>query len=507
MTEARSDDVNPASLAPSSLAPAGPASSDKPVYRTASDPRLRILIPLVVACGLFMENLDSTIISTSVPEMARSLGESPLKLNLAVTSYLLSLAVFIPISGWIADRFGARTVFCSAIVLFTLGSALCGLADSLPMLIATRVLQGFGGAMMTPVGRLILLRSFPKDALVTAMSYVTVPALIGPTMGPIIGGLLTTYASWRWIFYINIPFGIVGIVLASRYIENFRAQKPPRFDFTGFLIAGCGLAFLEFAIESLGRHVLAPETQITLFFVAALTLLLYGWHARRVESPALDLTLFRNRTFNISVLNGGICRIGLGAIPFLLPLLMQLGFGLDALHSGMITFVSGLGAILMKTVSSWMLRSFGFRRLLVGNSVIVGAMVAGLALFRQDTPHWLLLSYLLVFGFLRSIQFTAMNTLGYAELTPATMSRATSLSSVAQQLSVSFGVSIGASILAVLVGDRMVTAADFRPVFLIVALIPALTAIGFARLRPLDGVEVSGYRPAPAPLAPAKGRL
>src|SRR5579859_4418058 len=236
MIEAGSDDAKIS-------APA--AAEAKPVYRTASDPRLRVLIPLVVACGLFMENLDSTIISTSIPQIARSLGENPLKLNLAVTSYLLSLAVFIPISGWIADRFGARTVFCAAIVLFTLGSALCGLADSLPMLVTTRVLQGFGGAMMTPVGRLIVLRSFPKDALVTAMSYVTMPALIGPTLGPIIGGFLTTYVSWRWIFYINIPIGIAGIVLALRYLENFRAQKPPRFDFTGFLVAGCGLAFLE----------------------------------------------------------------------------------------------------------------------------------------------------------------------------------------------------------------------------------------------------------------------
>ncbi|MEI9986697.1 MAG: DHA2 family efflux MFS transporter permease subunit [Aliidongia sp.] len=481
-----------------------PVPIDKPVYRTATDPRLRILIPLVVACGLFMENLDSTIISTSIPQIARSLGENPLKLNLAVTSYLLSLAVFIPISGWIADRFGARTVFCSAIVMFTVGSALCGLATSLPMLVATRVLQGFGGAMMTPVGRLILLRSFPKDALVTAMSYVTMPALIGPTMGPIIGGFLTTYASWRWIFYINIPIGIAGIVLALRNIENFRAQKPPRFDFVGFLVAGCGLAFLEFAIESLGRHLVSTQLQASLFAVATLTLLLYGWHARRVEAPALDLTLFRNRTFNISVLTGGICRVGLGTVPFLLPLLMQLGFGLDALHSGLITFVSGIGAILMKTVSPWILRSFGFRRMLMGNGILVGGMIAGLALFRQDTPHWMLYCYLLVFGFLRSVQFTSINTLGYAELTPAIMSRATSLSSVAQQLSMSFGVSLGATLLAIVVGDGPVTAADFRPVFLIAGLIPALSTLGFARLRPFDGAEVSGYRP-PAPVPAAQG--
>jgi EmrB/QacA subfamily drug resistance transporter len=492
MTEARSDDVK-------LLLPGAEA---KPVYRTADEPRLRILIPLVVACGLFMENLDSTIISTSIPQIARSLGENPLKLNLAITSYLLSLAVFIPISGWIADRFGARRVFCSAIVMFTIGSALCGLADSLPMLVATRVLQGCGGAMMTPVGRLILLRSFPKDALVTAMSYVTMPALIGPTLGPIIGGFLTTYVSWRWIFYINIPIGIVGIVLAVRFIDDFRAQKPPPFDFTGFLVAGCGLALLEFGIESLGRNLVSGQIQAALFVGAVATLLLYGWHARHVSSPALDLRLFRNRTFHVSVLTGGVCRIGLGAVPFLVPLLMQLGFGLDPFHSGLITFVSGIGAILMKSVSPWILRSFGFRRLLMGNGLIVGGMIAGLALFRADTPHWLLYSYLLVFGFLRSVQFTGINTLGYAELTPTIMSRATSLSSVAQQLSASFGVSMGAAILALSVGTSpVVTTADFRPVFLLVGLVPALSVLGFARLRPMDGAEVSGYRrPPPAPV-------
>lgn len=494
MADTRVDDAKIAAIRPP--LPKPPAD-EKPVYRTETDPKLRILIPLVVACGLFMENLDSTIISTSIPQMARSLDESPLKLNLAVTSYLLSLAVFIPISGWFADRFGARKVFCSAIVLFTLGSALCGLAVNLPMLVATRVLQGFGGAMMTPVGRLIVLRSFPKESLVTAMSYVTMPALIGPTLGPVIGGFLTTYVSWRWIFYINIPIGLIGIALALRFIDDFRAQKASRFDFTGFLMVGLGLAFLEFGIESLGRHLVALPTQLWVFAVAILTLLLYGWHARRVESPPIDLTLFRNRTFNISVLTGGLCRTGLGAVPFLLPLLMQLGFGLDAMHSGLITFVSGIGAILMKTVSTWVLKSFGFRKLLVGNGLLVGAMIAGLALFRQDTPHWVLYAYLLVFGFLRSVQFTSINTLGYTELTPAIMSRATSLSSVAQQLSISFGVSMGATILALVVGDHPVKAADFQPVFLLIGLVPALSVLGFARLKPLDGAEVSGYRPAP----------
>jgi EmrB/QacA subfamily drug resistance transporter len=480
-----------------------PPMAAPPHYRTETEPRLRVLIPLVVACGLFMETLDSTIISTSIPQIAASLGESPLKLNLAVTSYLLSLAVFIPISGWIADRFGTRTVFCSAIVLFTLGSVLCGLSTSLAMMVATRVLQGFGGAMMTPVGRLILLRSFPKDGLVTAMSYVTMPALIGPTMGPIIGGFLTTYVSWRWIFYINIPIGLVGIALALRYIENIRMPTPPRFDFRGFLILGTGLALLELSIESLGRHLISNVMEALLWVAMCLTLLLYRFHARRVANPALDLALFGIPTFHISVLTGGLCRIGLGAVPFLLPLLLQVGFGFTAMQSGATTFISGIGAILMKSVSPWMLRTFGFRRLLVGNGVIVSAMIAAMALLRPETPQWLVLPFLLGFGFLRSVQFTSINTLGYAELTPQIMSKATSIAGVAQQLAQSFGVACGATLLALIVGpDGVITGADFRPVFLLVAFIPLISVAGFMRLKPNDGIEVSGFqpngRPAPA---------
>jgi EmrB/QacA subfamily drug resistance transporter len=481
-----------------------PPIAAPPLYRTQTDPRLRVLIPLVVACGLFMETLDSTIITTSIPQIAASLGESPLKLNLAITSYLLSLAVFIPISGWIADRFGTRTVFCWAIVLFTLGSALCGLSTSLAMMVATRILQGFGGAMMTPVGRLILLRSFPKDGLVTAMSYVTMPALIGPTLGPVVGGFLTTYVSWRWIFYINIPIGLAGIVLALRYIENIRMPAPPRFDFLGFLIVGTGLALLELSIESLGRHLVSNTVEALIWAVMLLTMLLYRWHARRVANPALDLKLFAIRTFRISVLTGGLCRIGLGAVPFLLPLLLQVGFGFTAMQSGATTFISGIGAILMKSVSPWMLRTFGFRRLLVANGVIVGLMIAAMALLSAGTPQWLVLPFLLGFGFLRSVQFTSINTLGYADLTPEIMSKATSISGVAQQLAQSFGVACGATLLAIVVGPTAaITGDDFRPVFLLLALIPLVSVLGFIRLKPTDGIEVSGFLPGGRPATQA----
>ncbi len=461
----------------------------------APTPRPSLLIPVVIASALFMENLDSTIIATSIPDIARSLGESPLRLNMAVTSYLLSLAVFIPISGWVADRFGTRTVFCSAIMLFTAGSALCGLSTDLATLVATRVLQGFGGAMMTPVGRLILVRTFPKDDLITAMSYMAMPALVGPALGPVVGGFLTTYVSWRWIFYINIPIGLLGIALALRFIANVRMPAPPRFDIIGFVIAGLGLCCLELAIENLGRHLVAPQVEAGFFAAAALALWLYGRHARRLDSPVLDLTLLRLPTFRASVVTGGICRIGLGGIPFLLPLLFQLGFGLDAMQSGLLTFITSLGAMLMKTVAPVLLRTFGFRRLLAANSLAVGAMTAGLALFQADTPHILILGYLLTFGFLRSVQFTNINALGYADLTPQIMSRGTSIASVAQRLSMSFGVAVAASLLSVIVGpDRPIAAADFRWVFLLVALLPLVSTLGFLRLDAQAGTQVSGHR-------------
>jgi EmrB/QacA subfamily drug resistance transporter len=291
----------------------------------------------VVGCAFFMEGLDSTMIAVAIPDMAKGLGESPLRLNLVITTYLLSLAVFIPVSGWIADRLGTRVVFCVAISIFAAGSALCGFSTSLPMMLVMRVLQGFGGAMMTPVGRLILLRSFPRSGLVSAMNWMTIPAMIGPTVGPIVGGFLTTYLSWRAIFYLNLPIGIAGVVLALWLIEDFRAPAPTRFDLRGFFIAGLGLALLELAIENVGRPMI-PGPLGAVFFAAALAILLfYRWHAGRREDPILDLRLLRIRTFRIGTVTGSICRMGLDAVPFLLPLMFQVGFGFSPLQSGLLS--------------------------------------------------------------------------------------------------------------------------------------------------------------------------
>jgi EmrB/QacA subfamily drug resistance transporter len=464
-----------------------------PSVPTASEPRPRVLIPLIVGCAFFMEGLDSTMIAVSIPAMADSLGESPLRLNLVITAYLLSLAVFIPVSGWIADRLGARRVFCAAVLIFAGGSALCGLATNLPMLIAMRVVQGFGGAMMTPVGRLILLRSFPRAGLVSAMNWMTIPAMIGPMVGPIVGGALTSYASWRWIFYLNIPIGVIGGGLALWLFENFRAPAPARFDLVGFVIAGVGLFLLELAIENVGRPML-PRALGFIFFPLALIMLLAYWHhARHSPSPVLDLNLLSIKTFNIGTVTGGLCRMGLDATPFMLPLLFQVGFGLSPIEAGYLSFSSTLGAMFVRTFSRLLLRLVGFRRTLVGGALLSAAVTAGYALLSADTPHWVIVLIVLVAGCIRSIQYLALNTISYADVPVAMLSRSTSVSGVVQQLARGFGIAIGAALLAVVAGTDRVTTEDFRIVFLLIALIPLFSAFGFLRLTPADGAEVSGY--------------
>jgi EmrB/QacA subfamily drug resistance transporter len=457
-------------------------------------PRLRIIIPLVVGCAFFMEGLDSTMIAVAIPDMAKGLGESPLRLNLVITTYLLSLAVFIPVSGWIADRLGTRAVFCVAISIFAAGSALCGLSASLPMMLVMRVLQGFGGAMMTPVGRLILLRSFPRSGLVSAMNWMTIPAMIGPTVGPIVGGFLTTYLSWRAIFYLNLPIGIAGVVLALWLVEDFRAPAPTRFDLRGFFIAGLGLALLELAIENVGRPMIPGPLGAVFFAAAFAILLLYRWHAGRREDPILDLRLLRIRTFRIGTVAGSVCRMGLDAVPFLLPLMFQVGFGLSPLQSGLLSFSSSLGAMLVRTLSGTFLRFFGFRRLLTGTACLAAAVTAGCGLLRPDTPAWLIVVFVLLSGCVRSIQYLGLNTISYADMPGAVLSKSTSVGGVAQQLARGFGIAIGAALLALIAGPRMLTVEDFRLAFLLIALLPLLSALGFLRLSPVDGAEVSGHR-------------
>lgn len=457
-----------------------------------------MLIPLIVACALFMENLDSSVLATALPSIAASFGESPLKLNLAITSYLFSLAVFIPVSGWVADRFGARTVFRAAIIVFTLGSLLCGLADSFWTLVGARVLQGLGGAMMVPVGRMVILRSTPKAELVRAMTWLTVPALIGPILGPPLGGFLTTYLSWRWIFWINLPIGLLGMVLVTLYIPNIREEQAPPLDWRGFLMSAGGLCGLVFGFETIGRSLLPDAVVASLLVVGAIGVGLYLRHARRHPHPLIDLSLLKVPTFRAGMTGAFLFRIGVGALPFLLPLMLQLGFGLTAFESGMLTFVSAVGALTMKMAAGPILRRIGFRRVLIGNALLSGGFIAVCGLFRPDTPHLLMLGLLLLGGFFRSLQFTSSNTLTIADIPNEHMSRATSFTSMMQQLSLSAGVAVGAMVLHVTVsaggGLAQISADSFMPAFFTVGVTAMLSAIVFLRLPHDAGAEVSGHR-------------
>ena len=457
------------------------------------------LVPFVVACAMFMQNLDSTVIATALPTIAHSLGETPLRLNVAITCYLLSLAVFIPISGWTADRFGARRVFSFAIVVFTLGSIACGISTTLPELVGARILQGMGGALMVPVGRLVLLRTVPKSELVRAMSFVSVPALIGPVMGPPLGGFIVTYASWRWIFFINIPIGILGIILVNLLVGDLKETGRRPLDRSGFLLTGVGLATLAFGFENVGRGALPSSAVIALLAIGAICLTLYVRHAGRVSHPIIDLSLFKIPTYASASIGGFLFRMGLGALPFLLPLMLQVGFGLSALHSGLLTFASAAGAMLMKTSAVRILRTFGFRLVLVGDAIISAGFLFGYSLFRPDTPHFVIFLALLIGGFFRSLQMTSINTLGYADVPPAMLSRATSLSSMAQQLSQTAGVATAALLLhtaLTLRGGTALAAPDFYPVFMAVAMISLLSVPFFLRMAPDAGAEVSGRAPA-----------
>jgi EmrB/QacA subfamily drug resistance transporter len=456
------------------------------------------LIPLIVAVALFMENMDSTVIATSLPAIAADIGTNPLALKLAVTSYLLSLAIFIPASGWTADRFGARTVFRAAIVVFMVGSIGCAVSTSLGHFVLARILQGAGGAMMTPVGRLILIRSVDKRALVDAMAFVTMPALVGPMIGPPVGGFITTYFTWHWIFLINLPIGLLGIALITRYIDNVRADEHPPFDFIGMALSGVGVAGLAFGLSVAGLEYLPWSVVIALLVIGAISTTGYVLYARRKPAPVLDLSLFALPTFRASVIGGFLFRMGIGALPFLLPLLLQIGFKFSPFHSGLITFSSAVGAFAMKAIGARVLRRFGFRPILIFNALVSAAFLAACATFTPSVPTLVIFGLLLVGGFFRSLQFTSINTIAYAEVEPRRMSRATSLVSVAQQLSLSSGVAVGALAVEISMrinGHAALSAVDFPPAFLLVAAISASSVWIFYRLPHDAGAELANRLP------------
>ena len=459
------------------------------------------LVPLIVAVALFMENMDSTVIATSLPAIAADIGSSPLELKLAITSYLLALAIFIPASGWMADRFGARTIFRTAIAVFMIGSIGCALSDSLWHFVIARFFQGMGGAMMSPVGRLVLIRTVGKRNLVDAMALLTMPALIGPMLGPALGGFITTYASWHWIFLINLPIGLVGIALVSLFFENLRAEISEPFDLLGLVLIGLGVGGLAFGMTVTGVNLVPASVAAGLIAGGATATVAYVVRARGMAAPVIDLTLFRLATFRAGVVGGFIFRVGAGALPFLLPLLMQLGFGMTPFQSGLVTLSTAVGAMMMKSAVPRILRRVGFRNVLTWNAFVAAAMLAACAAFTRSTPVPAMIAVLLAGGFFRSLQFTSVNVIAFAEVEPARMSRATSLVAVAQQLSQSVGVALGALALETVLrfnGQHALVAEDFPPAFLLVGLVSASSILLFARMPPDAGAEMADRRPAAA---------
>ena len=452
------------------------------------------LTALIVACALLMENIDGTVISTSLPEIARDLHEDPLALKLALTSYLLALAVFIPASGWVADKFGTRTVFRAAIVVFTAGSILCGLSSSLTGFVLARIVQGTGGAMMVPVGRLLLLRTVERHNLVKALSYLTIPALLGPMLGPPVGGFITTYFHWRYIFWINVPIGVLGVTLVTLHIENIRDPDVGRLDVVGFLLSGIGLASLVFGLTILGRGFVPVWGVLGLMLFGALVLCAYVRHAGRVAHPIIDLALLKVQTFRVSVTGGSLFRIGVGAVPLLLPLMLQIGFGMTPLRSGLTTFVAAMGAMAMKATASPILNRFGFRRVLIVNGLVGAGFIAINALLSPSIPIALILGILLVGGYFRSLQFTGINAIAYADIDNDRMSRAVSFASVAQQLALSIGVALGAGVLQIMRarhGGGDLALSDFHWAFLATALVSASGIFAFWNLPGDAGASLS----------------
>lgn len=450
---------------------------------------------LIIACALFMQNLDATVLATALPTMARDFAVRPTDIGIALTSYLLALAIFIPASGTTADRYGARRVFQCAIALFVLGSIACGLSINLTTLVIARFVQGIGGAMMMPVGRLVLLRTVAKRDLVSAMSWLTMPAMIGPIFGPPVGGLIVTYLDWRWIFWINVPMGVLGIVLIQRYIEDLRGDTDLPFDRRGFLLTGVALGATMFGLQMASRGGHLPVA-VPLLVLGLLSIAAYVSHARRVRRPILDMTLLQIPTFRLSVAGGTLIRITQGAQPLLLPMLMQLAFGLTAASSGAVTVATAIGAFFMKSAARPILRRFGFRTTLATVGVLAPVTFAVTGLFRPGWPWPMIFAVLLVYGFLVSLLFTAYNAIAYDEIDQPRMSAATSFYSTFQQLALSLGVcSASAGLTAAMAwhGHDRPRFEDFSlAIWTVVAI--SLTALAFnLRLAKSAGAELSGH--------------
>ncbi len=465
----------------------------------------KTIVPWLVAVAFFMESLDTTILNTAVPTIAAALRIAPLSMKSVLSSYTLSLAVFIPVSGWFADRFGTRRVFSSAIGLFTLGSVLCGISTNVRLLVACRILQGVGGAMMVPVGRLTMVRTFARSELVRAMAFVAIPALIGPMLGPLAGGLIVRFSHWRVIFLLNVPFGVAGLYLVLRYLPDYRADEVEKLDYVGLCLFGCGIALLSYVLEVFGEHTLGAGEILGLMALSTTMLLVYVRHAMRAEHPLLRLDLLRLRTFRAAIAGSFLTRIGVGGLPFLLPLLYQVGLGYSAVQSGLLILPQSLAAMSLRLLMPKLLSRFGYRRVLLTNTFAIGALLGLFALVGAHTPVWLIAVQAFCFGFFSSFQYTSLNTLGYADVPDDDTSMAATMASTTQQLSVSFGVAAASLTAALFIPDRFHATSreivhGIHQACFALGVLTILTTLLFRTLRPGDGDNVSRHK-APMPEA------
>ncbi|MGA3157014.1 MAG: DHA2 family efflux MFS transporter permease subunit [Steroidobacteraceae bacterium] len=474
-------------------------SGTPPSQMTSATETAKRLLPWLVAVAFFLESLDTTILNTAVPTISKALHVAPLSMKAVLASYTLSLAVFIPISGWMADRFGTRRVFASAIGLFTLGSILCGLSSDIHELVACRVLQGCGGAMMVPVGRLTLVRTYAKSELVRTMSFVSIPALVGPMLGPIAGGLIVTYLHWRLIFFVNVPIGLLGLWMVYLHLPNYKEEQTPPLDIEGLILFGSGIALLSYVLEIFGEHLLSAREVLGLLSLSAALIGGYGLHASRTAFPLLELALFKIRTFSAAVSGSFVTRIGIGGVPFLLPLLYQVGLGYTAIQSGLLIMPQAAAAMSCKFLLPRILTRIGYRAVLVSNTMALGLLLLAFATVGLSTPIWLIVLQAFAYGALTSLQYTSMNTLVYADISDAQSSNASSIASTLQQMSISFGVAAAGLTTALFVPDRFRTNPSemihgIHLAFLVLGVFTMLSTAVFRTLKASDGGAVSQHK-------------
>ncbi|MCT3763811.1 MFS transporter [Elizabethkingia anophelis] len=446
------------------------------------------ILPVILATAIFMQMLDSTILNTSLPSIAKDLQESPLNMQNAIISYVLTLAVFMPVSGFLADKFGTKKVFISSLILFSIGSLFCALSQNLTQLVLSRVIQGIGGSLMTPVGKLALIKTFDKNELLKAMNFAIIPALIGPVLGPLVGGYLVDYFSWHWIFLINIPIGIIGIVLGSKFMPDYKSESLD-FDLKGFLIFASASLLLSVSLELFGD--LQNITPVLFIFIMGfLFLYYYYWHAKRDENPIFPLNLFKVRTFRVGIVGNLATRLGISSVPLLLPLMIQIAYKQSAVTSGWIITPMAITAIFAKSYVIKILDTFGYRKTLMTNTFIIGSLICLLAIPGINTSIYWFTPIIAVLGFFNSIQFTSMNTISIADLRNFQTSSGNSLLSVNQQLAIGFGITFGLIVLKLFENSDLIKGDvhnAFRYTFLTIGILTIISGFVFRRLHTSDG--------------------